>query len=194
MYSSILSVLLKLASLDREDRKDSAIVTCPTCKERNVCSNRESVFVCYKCGTASKNPHVFAKSTPVCETFRFEDQGSLGLVLAQYNPPNTCDQKYFSVVSQFARTLDGSMMHAEKWGKIRKGAFVSRVGDVDTKDMDYDALIRLFQTNVRPLTVEFKYMESKRPPPLESVKTNGTLSPPISPDVERKPEFSPRGT
>ena len=78
--------------------------------------------------------------------------------------------------------------------KIRKGAFVSRVGDVDTKDMDYDALIRLFQTNVRPLTVEFKYMESKRPPPLESVKTNGTLSPPISPDVERKPEFSPRGT
>ena len=66
---------------------------------------------------------------------------------------------------------------------------MSRVGDVDTKDMDYDALIRLFQTNVRPLTVEFKYMEPKRPPPLESVKTNGTLSPPISPDVERNLSF-----
>ena len=195
VYASILSVLLNLASLDRDDRKDCVIVKCSRCKIRNVCSNRESVFVCHRCGTAVQNPQVFASSTPVCETFCFEEQGSLGLVLAQCDTSVSNDQQYSAVVSQFARSSDGSMLHAETWGKIRKGAFVTRVNSKCTKKMSYDDVIGLFQTSERPLTIEFMFMEPKRPPPLQISQNNGTGSPPISPDfVERKPEFSPRGT
>jgi len=55
VYASILSVILKLASLDRDDRKDNDIVTCSHCKTRNVCPDRASIVVCHRCGTIMFN-------------------------------------------------------------------------------------------------------------------------------------------
>jgi len=125
------------------------------------------------------------------------------LVLASYDPPSSCKQQYSAVVSRFVRASDGTLLPAEDLGKIQKGSLISKVNGKSTKGISYDDVIAMFKSNERPLSIEFVFMQPKRPPHLQILQNNNHIttpqkspgSPSCSSDDEfNKPEFSPRGT